>query len=306
MELEPGQDSSRTFTKIDAVEKVRSSSIDRSKTDKRIPPLYALLALLPLFTYPMIILMAIFLPFRTIDTNIIMIMAVIGRPVALFASAVALGLLVYVLLNRINVHIEREERLRAGLISYLRLASTEAGEERGILDGLLLLSSYDGQARVYEKKLDAGRWGLAVFAMFFVMAIPSMITGVQYLIDDTYRWSIWFAAAGGLLSYFIGAIVLISLAYIAAHLMRTIYTHDVRWTAFTNSLEPSMRVVGKTLKNLAVGQPPKERSLVLYAILTLVTLGLFAIYWLYVLIKDPNDHFDVHERVEPEILRAIA
>ena len=305
VELEPRQGSGRIVTKEDVVKKIRASMADGPRTDKRIPPIYALLALLPLFSYPLILLMAIFSPLRTLDFDIFRFMVVIGRPAALLASAVVFGVIVYVLLERINAHTRREERLRAGLMSYLRLASAEAGEERAILDDLLRLSSYNGQARVYEKKLDGGRWGLAVFAVFFVMAIPSLMMGVQYLIDDTYRWSIFFGMVTGLLSTLANIVALIILVYLSSHLMATIYTHDLRWTAFVNSLAASMRVIGKELKTPAANEPLKERSFVIYAILTFVTLGLFTIYWLYVLIKDPNNHFETHDAVEPEILRAI-
>ena len=307
IELESGQRPDGIVKKEEVAKRVAAASADRTRTDKRIPPVCALLALLPLISYPLIVLMIMIRPLLDyIDFDIFRAIYVIGRPLALLASAVTLGLMVYLLLERMNAHTKREERLRAGLISYLRLASTEAGEERTILDSLLRLSSYDGQARVYEKNLDGGKWGLAVFAVFFVMAVPSLISGVHYLTDDGYRWTLLLSLMTGLSSTLVSIATIIILAYIAAHLMRTINTHDLRWNAFVGSLEPSMRVIGKELKLPAPIRIQKERSLVLYAILTLVTFGLFAVYWLYVLIKDPNDHFDGHELVEPEILRAIS
>ncbi|UCE45343.1 MAG: DUF4234 domain-containing protein [Methanobacteriota archaeon] len=306
IELESGQRPDGIATKEEVAKRVGAASVDRKRTDKRIPSVCALLALLPLASYPLIVLIIMIRPLLGYnDFDIFRAMYVIGRPLALFASAVTLGLMVYLLLERMNAHIKREERLRAGLISYLRLASAEAGEERTILDSLLRLSSYDGQARVYEKNLDGGKWGLAVFAVFFAMAVPSLISGVQYMNDDSYRWTYLLSLMTGLLSSLVSIATIIILAYIAAHLMRTINTHDLRWNAFVSSLEPSMRVIGKELKLPAPVRIQKERSLILYAILTLVTFGLFAVYWLYVLIKDPNDHFDGHDLVEPEILSAI-
>lgn len=47
-----------------------------------------------------------------------------------------------------------------------------------------------------------------------------------------------------------------------------------------------------------------ERSTFLYLILTLIT-GLFLIYWVYTLTKDPNDHFESHSLLEREILNAL-
>ena len=45
-----------------------------------------------------------------------------------------------------------------------------------------------------------------------------------------------------------------------------------------------------------------DRSFVLYLILTIITLGIFGIYWLYVLLKDPNEHFKHHILVEDRLL----
>lgn len=48
-----------------------------------------------------------------------------------------------------------------------------------------------------------------------------------------------------------------------------------------------------------------SRSTALYLILTLITLGLFAAYWLYTLARDPNLHFAQHRRVDAELLRIL-
>jgi hypothetical protein len=44
-----------------------------------------------------------------------------------------------------------------------------------------------------------------------------------------------------------------------------------------------------------------ERSFFIYLILTLLTCGLFLIYWYYVLIKDLNDHFGAQWQFEDQI-----
>lgn len=48
-----------------------------------------------------------------------------------------------------------------------------------------------------------------------------------------------------------------------------------------------------------------DRSMILYVILTIFT-GIFALYWLYVLVKDPNDHFANQWRFEDSLVAAIA
>lgn len=64
----------------------------------------------------------------------------------------------------------------------------------------------------------------------------------------------------------------------------------------------------------SMGAPPLQtrtkrlshRSFILYLILDLVTLGIFNIYWFYVLIKDPNQHFVGDAALESELTSSIS
>jgi hypothetical protein len=48
-----------------------------------------------------------------------------------------------------------------------------------------------------------------------------------------------------------------------------------------------------------------SRSYALYLILTIITLGLFSIYWDYILIKDPNGHFADQHKIEDPLLEGV-
>ena len=48
-----------------------------------------------------------------------------------------------------------------------------------------------------------------------------------------------------------------------------------------------------------------DRSTVLYIVLTLLTAGLFGLYWIYTLTKDPNEHFKEHLTMEREMLDVL-
>ena len=52
-------------------------------------------------------------------------------------------------------------------------------------------------------------------------------------------------------------------------------------------------------------QTMPDRNTVLYIVLTIVTLGLFLLYWVYVVTNDPNKHFAVHRSVEQNLVRAL-
>ena len=47
-----------------------------------------------------------------------------------------------------------------------------------------------------------------------------------------------------------------------------------------------------------------ERSYWLYLFLTIITLGLFSVYWYYCLIEDPNRHFGAQAEWEARLVRA--
>ncbi|MEI6797346.1 MAG: DUF4234 domain-containing protein, partial [Methanomassiliicoccales archaeon] len=48
-----------------------------------------------------------------------------------------------------------------------------------------------------------------------------------------------------------------------------------------------------------------ERSFVIYLVLTIVTLGLFMFYWVYVIIKDMNEHMKNQWAFEDQLLREM-
>ncbi len=52
-----------------------------------------------------------------------------------------------------------------------------------------------------------------------------------------------------------------------------------------------------------IGKFP-ERNTVLYIVLTLIT-GVFGIYWWYVSVKDPNEHFKSHKLIEAKLLKLL-
>jgi len=49
----------------------------------------------------------------------------------------------------------------------------------------------------------------------------------------------------------------------------------------------------------------KERNVLLYALATILTLGIFTIYWFYAVTKDQNEHFMTHERFESKLISAL-
>ena len=93
--------------------------------------------------------------------------------------------------------------------------------------------------------------------------------------------------------------------YVYYFLLKDFYRHERREDGFWEDL-------GRTLKKLGVNfsvprrtEAMPNRSFVLYLILTIITMGLFGVYWIYVLLKDPNEHFKYHIEAESQLLSAL-
>ncbi len=48
-----------------------------------------------------------------------------------------------------------------------------------------------------------------------------------------------------------------------------------------------------------------NRSTLLYIVLSIITLGIFGLYWIYTLTVDPNRHFESHRIIEEKIIAAV-
>jgi len=93
--------------------------------------------------------------------------------------------------------------------------------------------------------------------------------------------------------------------YVYYFLMKDFYKHERREDGFVEDIN---RVLDKCAIKFSVPRRTEilpDRSFVLYLILNIITVGLFGIYWLYVLLKDPNEHFTYHIQIEDELLSTL-
>ena len=103
----------------------------------------------------------------------------------------------------------------------------------------------------------------------------------------------------------LSAVVFLASWYVYYFLMKDFYKHERREDGFWED-------IGKVLDkcDIKFSAPRRteilpNRSFVLYLILNIITVGLFGIYWLYVLLKDPNEHFTYHIQIEDELLSTL-
>ncbi len=110
---------------------------------------------------------------------------------------------------------------------------------------------------------------------------------------------------GAMLWAILSAFISLAIWYVWYFLTKDFYKHERRedgfWEDVSRMLDKSgiKFVVPRRVETLP------ERNFVLYLILTIITAGLFGIYWLYSLLKDPNQHFMYHRQIEHQLLSTL-
>ena len=93
--------------------------------------------------------------------------------------------------------------------------------------------------------------------------------------------------------------------YVNYFLMKDFYRHERREDGFWEDLGRTLNKLGIKFSVPRRTEAMPNRSFVLYLILTIITMGLFGVYWIYVLLKDPNEHFNYHIEAESQLLSAL-
>ena len=93
--------------------------------------------------------------------------------------------------------------------------------------------------------------------------------------------------------------------YVYYFMMTDFYNHEQFENRFWETTSNALNKLGINFSVPQRIQPMQNRSFVMYLILTIVTVGLFGVYWLYALLEDPNMHFKQHVPVETQLLTAL-
>ncbi|MDG6939042.1 MAG: DUF4234 domain-containing protein [Nitrososphaerota archaeon] len=97
----------------------------------------------------------------------------------------------------------------------------------------------------------------------------------------------------------------IAYLYVFYFLTRDFYRHERIEDGMLADAAKALSLVGAEL-TFHRARPLPSRSFALYLVLTLVTLGLFGIYWVYTLIQDPNEHFVAQAQFEDSVMQLFA
>ncbi len=110
------------------------------------------------------------------------------------------------------------------------------------------------------------------------------------------------AALWAILSFFIPFVNL----YVFYFLMKDFFRHERHEDAFIEDLNRALASAGVAINLPRRTIPVPDRSFILYFILSIITVGIFSIYWIYILLEDPNNHFRHQAMVEDTIITQVS
>ena len=93
--------------------------------------------------------------------------------------------------------------------------------------------------------------------------------------------------------------------YVYHFLNKDFYKHERHEDHVMEDLNRAIQELGGEPVRVRRIQAIPDRSTVVYIVLTIVTMGLFVLYWVYTLTKDPNQHFMEHRRWEDDLLSSF-
>ena len=109
----------------------------------------------------------------------------------------------------------------------------------------------------------------------------------------------------GILWAILSAFVPFVQLYVGYFLMNDFYRHEQREDGLWADISKALDKLGINFSVPRRTEAIPNRSFVLYLILSIITAGLFGVYWLYILLKDPNEHFKYHIQAENQLMSTL-
>ncbi len=213
------------------------------------------------------------------------------------ATMVILLYLYYKLVKRQNDHYARERSLRSAIVSLVRAASDTPEKKQMVEYDLRVMDSLNF---VVERHRRPWFWVLVTVLPLIVVPISVFV-----IFADINSSSIFVVSVLAIIA--VGLIALTSLflqIYMFWFLGETMSKHDGRWGTFSMTARNALSKLGFPAGRPFRIQRLPERSFALYLVLTIFT-GIFVFYWLYALLKDPNEHFKYQWEFEDNLMSAL-
>ena len=215
------------------------------------------------------------------------IATILGLLVAYAASAFIISvfnaLMLYRLVKRRNSHFTRE----LFLYEDLTRAAKEAAAKKGIDVSVSLnnLERLRRDASVDERARDPILWS-AILVFAAGATIPS------------------FTSVSGFSG--IAVVSIFAQYYVYYFLMKEWFRHERREDYFLYEFSRIMAALGVNVAPPVRAQHIPDRSFIVYLILSIFTVGFYGVYWVYVLLSDPNHHFRYQAMVEDAVVAQLS
>lgn len=98
----------------------------------------------------------------------------------------------------------------------------------------------------------------------------------------------------------------LGMLYAGYFLMKDFFRHERREDVFINDMLRTFNALGVPVNFPYRNPPVTDRSFALYFVLTLITGSIFSVYWVYVLVSDPNNHFRQQMLMEDTIMAQLS
>ncbi len=167
----------------------------------------------------------------------------------------------YKILERHEQHFERMVSFRTHLIAVLKEKAEAAGKTADVAQEMSELEGMDLDATTRDRNGEKS----PVLWLVLSIVVGVVVYYVYYFLNDDFR------------------------------------SHEANENAFMLKASEVMNKIGITENQIVTPMVLPERNFVTYIILSIVTCGIYGIYWMYTLIKDPNEHFDGHAMWEEQV-----
>lgn len=288
-----------------ARESIIQSIRGRKKADRMLSTLWIVVIVLAYVVYFVVAMAYLFSLFDAsepdTDEGFLRTMVIVN--IASAIPMIIVAALVFLLVKRQDDHYSRETRLRSAIMNLIRTAAWSPERENDVAPEIAAMATV---VRRQERPRNPWFWSLILLVPMAVSNISFMFVW-RSLADTGYNSDLAFVQT--VLGVSVGAtvvslIILVLEFYLLYFLTKTMLEHDTRWGIFAYNSGRALVKLGFPA-NLKYDAPQlPERSMALYIILTLFT-GVFLLYWTYVLIKDPNEHFRHHRQFEDNLMATL-
>ncbi|MHB1361971.1 MAG: DUF4234 domain-containing protein [Thermoleophilia bacterium] len=186
-----------------------------------------------------------------------------------FLSIITCGIywfyVLYKLLERREQHFERMVSFRTHLIDVLKEKAEAAGKTAEVQADLTELEGMNLDATNRDRTGEKS----PVLWLVLSIVVGVVVYYVYYFLNDDFR------------------------------------AHEANEHDFMLKSSEVMNKLGISTEQIMTPVVVPERKFITFLLLSIITCGIYGIYWIYTLITDPNYHFDNHGIWEPQVLAMV-